>query len=244
MSSTKTVAFEVCVETPQGIAACQGLADRIELCSGLDLGGLTPSHGLMRLAKDSGIETHVLIRPRAGDFSMSQHDLAVASADIAAVREMGLQGVVIGAVKNDALDTDAIATMIDAAEGLDLTLHRAFDVVADRTAALEQAIDLGFRRVLTSGGSPTAPDGAKEIQRLYTQSKGRIEIMAGSGISPTNLHRLLEETKCDAIHASCTSHRNIQHDYEWMGFGSAARHTDPEKVRMIAKALQTQKVNA
>ncbi|MEL6641228.1 MAG: copper homeostasis protein CutC [Pseudomonadota bacterium] len=238
MQSTRRVAFEVCVETPHGIMACEGYADRIELCCALDLGGLTPSYGLMRQAKESGIETHVLIRPRAGSFEISEAELAVAMADIAAVKDLGLQGVVIGAIRDDALDLKILDKMVTAAKGLNLTLHRAFDLIPDRSAALEQAIDLGFHRILTSGGCATAIEGWEEIQKLCEQASGRIEIMAGAGISPANVATLRDKTGCDAIHASCTSSYPLPNAYQEKGFGRVSRRTDQDKLRQILAALR------
>ena len=119
----------------------------------------------MDLARESGLETHVLIRPSSGDFEMSATDLKVAILDIQRARSLGLDGVVIGATKEGLLDLSALRSLIEAAEDMTLTLHRAFDVVADQLKALEQAIDLGFHRILTSGAAKTAPEGTKQCGR-------------------------------------------------------------------------------
>jgi len=131
MSPPKNFTLEVCVETAGGLEACKGIVDRIELCTGLEVGGLTPSAGLMIAARESGLETHVLIRPRTGDFELSSQDLAVALNDIRAVKDAGLHGVVIGATKGAILDLGVLKELIAAADGLCITLHRAFDTVTD-----------------------------------------------------------------------------------------------------------------
>lgn len=231
--------FEVCVETAQGLDACKGLADRIELCSALDIGGLTPSAGLMQAAKDSGIETHVLIRPTGGTFEMPSEDLAVALSDIEKVRSYGLHGVVIGATKEGQLDLVALREMADAADGLTLTLHRAFDVVEDQSAALEHAIELGFRRILTSGGAKAAPLGIDRLKHLSAQSRSRIEIMAGGGITPENVQGILTETGVDAVHSSCTTQVPMSPDLVQKGFGDFERLADRAAVVAMAKLVKS-----
>lgn len=147
--------LEVCVADPQSLAAAiEGGAERIELCSALELGGLTPLPGLMALAAASGVETFALVRPRSGDFVFDSRDLDAMLRDIAAVRQSGLAGVVLGANHPDGtLDHATLARLLDEAEGLGTTLHRAIDLVPDFAEATETAIALGFDRILTSGGA-------------------------------------------------------------------------------------------
>lgn len=242
MPPNSAYTFEICVDTAESLAAAAPFADRIELCTGLDIGGLTPDHGLMTLAAQSGIETHVLIRGRSGDFTMGPEDLAAACASIGAVRQLGLHGVVIGAEKSGALDLEALGRLVAAAEGLVLTLHRVIDIVDDPLAALETAISLGFDRILTSGGAATAPQGAEGLQRLHDAARGRIEIMAGGGIKSSNLPELMRATTVTSFHASCSKSSVLDARYTSFGFGSHRRAFDGEEAARIAQILQVPSV--
>lgn len=240
MPPNKPIDLEICVETAQGIAAAQGQADRIELCSGLGVGGLTPSLGLMEMARDSGLETHVLIRPRSGDFEMDARDLELCLKDISTVRDCGLHGVVIGAVRDQALDKDALSTMCAAAEGLVVTLHRAIDVVADPLQALDIAVDLGMARILTSGGAENAVLGRAVLAELCSHAAGRIDIMAGGGITPGNVAALLADADIDAIHASCGRKILLPDAYGAKGFGATRNVTDSATIKALAAAISAQ----
>lgn len=200
-----SVLLEVCVDSAEGLeAAVQGSAGRIELCSALDVGGLTPSRGLMALAAKAPVPVYAMIRPRAGSFVFGPADREVMLADIDAARESGLAGVVLGASRTDGtLDVDLLRMQTERARGMGLTLHRAFDLVPDPFEALEQAIDLGFERILTSGLSVKAPDGVGVLLSLVERAAGRISIMPGSGITPANVAGIVRETKVAEVHASC-----------------------------------------
>jgi copper homeostasis protein len=146
-----------------------------------------------------------MIRPRAGDFVWSAGDLAVMRGDIDMARRAGLAGVVLGASLPDGrLDRDGLAGLVSHADGLGLTLHRAFDLVPDWTEAIAIAIELGFERVLTSGGRTTAVEGVDELERLMTLAAGRISIMPGSGINPQTIGTLIPRLPVGEIHASCS----------------------------------------
>jgi len=196
--------LEVCVDGAAGLtAALAGGADRIELCSALALSGLTPSPGLMRLAGQLSKPAYAMIRPRPGDFCFSPAEIDVMRADIDAARAAGLPGVVLGASRpTGELDADALAVLVPHARGLGLTLHRAFDVAPDLEAALETAIDLGFERVLTSGGETSAIAGGGRLRDLVARAAGRISIMAGSGVTPANVQALVEQTGVREVHGS------------------------------------------
>lgn len=198
--------LEVCVDDPAGLAAAvEGGADRIELCSALTVGGLTPSHGFMAHAARSPIPAHALIRPRTGDFVFTTDDVRVMLDDVRAARSAGLAGVVIGALRSDGqLDVAALETLVAAAEGMDLTLDRAFDLAADREEALETAIRLGFSRILTSGGAKTAFEGLPRVERLARRAAGRISIMPGAGVRPETAEALLTLSGVFELHASCS----------------------------------------
>ncbi|RYC17274.1 copper homeostasis protein CutC [Ciceribacter ferrooxidans] len=199
--------LEVCVDDPAGLAAAiEGGADRLELCSALTVGGLTPSHGLMAHAAGSPVPVYALIRPRTGDFVFTTDDLSVMVDDVRAARSVGLAGVVIGALRSDGqLDVAALETLVAAAEGMDLTLDRAFDLAADQEEELETAVRLGFSRILTSGGATTAIEGLPRLERLARRAAGRISIMPGAGVRPETVDRLLSLPGVFELHASCSA---------------------------------------
>ena len=241
-TSTKNLSalLEVCVDDVAGLeAAVDGGADRVELCSALALGGLTPSLGLMDVAGTFDIPCNAMIRPRGGDFVYSEEEIDVMLADIGAARTAGLAGVVLGASLPDGrLDRMVLQMLVKAAEGLDMTLHRAFDLVPNIPDAVEVAVELGFSRILTSGAEKTAMDGLSGLKQAAEAAKGRISIMPGSGVSAANASALLA-LKVTELHASCSvpleTGSGKLHDF---GFQSAgARRTDADKVRALKDAI-------
>jgi copper homeostasis protein len=235
-----TVRLEVCVDTAEGLnAAVSGGADRIELCSALELGGLTPSLGLMRRAAASGCPTYAMIRPRAGDFLFGSADVDLMVDDIDAARHCGLAGVVLGASAADgSLDVDLLEGLLDRAKGMGVTLHRAFDLVPDRNAALEAAIGLGFERVLTSGASVTALDGAAVLAELVAQAGTRLSVMAGGGVNAGNVAAVIAASGVHEIHASCRGPAVREHraDRIAMALGSK-QDTQRDLVATMVDAL-------
>lgn len=197
--------LEICVDDTSGLkAAIRGGADRIELCAALILGGLTPGPGLIAAAERAGIPVFAMIRPRAGGFVYSDDEVESALDDIAAIRRANLAGIVFGATHPDGqLDRDVIGRIRDAAGDLPIVLHRAFDLSPQLSQGLETAIDLGFCRILTSGGAPTANQGRDALAALVAQADGRIEIMAGGGVSAENAADLLG-AGVHALHGSCS----------------------------------------
>lgn len=197
--------FEICAPNIQSaITAQRAGAHRIELCSALDGGGLTPSPGLIRAAKQTlSIPVHVLIRPREGNFLYDREELAIMLDDIRFCREAGVAGVVIGALNDaGALDLPKMKAMVDAAAGMDLTCHRAFDYAQNPFAVLEQLIDLGIRRILTSGQAGSAYEGRDFLAQLVEKAKGRIMIMPGAGISAGNIREIATTTGATEFHFS------------------------------------------
>lgn len=234
------ILLEVCVEDASGLAAAiRGGAGRIELCSALALGGLTPSPGLMSEAARAPVPVMALIRPRAGDFVWSTEDLRQMKADIAAARAAGLAGVVLGASRPDGrLDEWMLATLLAEAEGMDTTLHRCFDLTPDKSQALETAVSLGFRRILTSGGAPTAPEGAATLAQLMDQAAGRVALLPGSGIRPETLPALAH-LPLREIHASCSMPVAEGAAIAAFGFGPPERRiTSEPAVRALKAALR------
>ena len=232
------VKIEVCVDTSASLAAAvQGGADRVELCSALALGGLTPSAGFMAEAGHLPVPVFAMIRPRAGDFVFSSAEVAQMETDIATARQHGLAGVVLGASLPDGrLDAATLTRLLRAADGLQATLHRAFDLTPDQPAALETAIELGFGCILTSGGALTAVEGAAPIKALITQAAERIVIMPGSGVSAANAAGFMA-MGADWLHASCTAPTPTPDRAAAMGFGPALeRRTDPDLVRALRQS--------
>lgn len=196
--------LEVCCGDLQSVcAAIEGGAHRVELCEALELDGLTPSEAMMESAIGMGIPVQVLIRVREGDFVYNKEEVCKMQHDIRIARELGAAGVVIGALMPDgSIDEDAIHRMMDEAEGLSVTFHRAFDVCRNPKEALEKIISLGCHRLLTSGQAPTAEQGIPMLKKLVGQADGRIVIMPGAGVNPQNVSRILEETGAIEIHGS------------------------------------------
>jgi len=195
--------FEVCaVNIQSALAAQRAAAHRIELCSALDVGGLTPSLGLIRAAvRALEIPVHVLIRPREGDFCYSDLELEIMLEDIRLCREAGAAGVVVGALTAEGfLDLPKMKTMKDAAEGLEATCHRAFDFTPDPAEALEQLIAMGFGRVLSSGQSDSAFEGRFLLRKWVQQANGRIAVMPGAGINFENIKEIVTATGAKDIH--------------------------------------------
>jgi len=202
-----------CCDIASVLAAKEGGASRIELCSGLSEGGLTPSFGLILSAIESGIENiNVLIRPRPGDFLYSDTELSLMENDIRNSITAGVNGIVIGVLTPEGdIDKDAMRRLIDVArntarekglEKLNITFHRAFDVSRDPVASLEDIIELGCDCLLTSGAAPSAIRGIPQISKLVDKANGRISIMAGSGINPSNAAEIIAATGVNAIHAT------------------------------------------
>lgn len=196
--------LEVCVDSMESVReAVRGGADRLELCANLIIGGTTPSPFLIREAAKLGVPVNVLIRPRFGDFLFKEEEKQEQLEQIRQLKALGASGAVVGALNADGtLDTEFLAECRKAAEGLHLTLHRAFDVCADAEMALEQAVELGFDTILTSGQKATAVEGEQLIVKLVRQAKGRITIMPGSGVNARNIAALYEKTGAEAFHLS------------------------------------------
>ncbi|MEU6740184.1 copper homeostasis protein CutC [Streptosporangium sandarakinum] len=211
--------YEICIDSTAGaLAAEQAGADRVELCSALFDGGLTPTLGTVEatLAAVSSIRVHVIIRPRGGDFIYDEHEIAAMERDVATIRDAGAQGVVIGALTpSGEVDTEVAKRLIGAAGDLSVTFHRAFDMTADPFAALETLAGLGVDRVLTSGQDTTALEGAPLIASLVERAGDRLVVMPGGGITPRNVGRVVEATGAREIHfaalvdaPSPATHRN------------------------------------
>lgn len=197
--------LEICVgDWDSFLAARAGGADRVELCSGLGEGGVTPSIGLIRAAcRAGGVKVHVLIRPRGGDFLYTDEEAAFMEDDVRRAVDAGADGVVVGSLTADGdIDTGQLGRWIEAAQGRSVTFHRAFDMCRDPEKALETLIDCGCDRLLTSGQAATAADGLPLLSRLVTLAAGRLAVMPGCGVKASNAARILSESGADELHAS------------------------------------------
>ncbi len=203
--------LEVCCGDIQSArAAAQGGAQRIELCAALEADGLTPSAGLIAEARRiAGLRLHVLIRPREGNFAYDDEEFCIMESDIHMARQLGADGVVIGALTPERdIDVEHCRALMRAAEGMQVTFHRAFDQCRNPQEALEQIIGLGCHRLLTSGQCRTAVEGIPLLRSLVEQSQGRIIIMPGAGVNPDNAQMILQQTGAIEIHGSL---RSLQH---------------------------------
>ena len=197
--------LEICAGSVESaIAARDGGAQRIELCAALEVGGVTPSAGLIAQArKIEGLTLNVIIRPRGGDFLYNEYEAACMEHDIRTCKQLGVDGVVIGALTAQGdIDTTLCKRLIEAAEGMSITFHRAFDMCRDPHKALEELIEMGCDRVLTSGQASTAQAGVTLLRELVEQANGRIIIMPGCGVNSNNAAVILQATGAQEIHAS------------------------------------------
>ena len=198
--------LELCIESLAGVEAAKKYGiKRVELCSALDLGGLTPSYGLIqRCAAHKEVETHVMIRPRPGDFIYTIPEKQLMLMDIMAAGSAGAKGVVFGILNEvGGIDVPAMQEMTDFARkmGLEVTFHRAFDTVADPRTSMEDLVNIGCTRILTSGGERRAIDGIRNISEYVIWAADRIQIMAGAGVDSSNAPEL-SATGVSALHFS------------------------------------------
>ena len=200
-----SVLIEICVDSVESaLAAERGGAQRIELCGDLLEGGTTPSAGLIGTVREKvGIGLHVIVRPRGGDFCYTADEFESMKRDVLTAKQLGADGVVFGILKEDGqVDTARTRGLVELAHPLSTTFHRAFDMSADLTQALEDVLHAGVRRVLTSGGGQYAEDGVKAIATLVASAKNRIAVMVGGGIRETNVRRIIAATGAREIHAN------------------------------------------
>ena len=242
--------IEICAPSYESaLAAQRGGAARIELCSELDAGGVTPSFGLIQGVRAAlAIAVNVLVRPRSGDFLYSSYEVETVTRDIDICAKAGVQGVVVGALTADAkVDRTAAAEWLKEARrhGLSTTFHRAIDCADNIFDALEEVASLGYDRVLTSGGCPTAWEGRETIARMQAMMANRtgsarkpLTIMPGSGINPDNIRELAMLTGVSELHFSAT----VRHKSGMRVLGGIAKeeavvHSDESIIRRAITAL-------
>jgi len=205
---TSSILLEISVETAgAAVAAERGGAQRVELCTQLRLGGLTPGEELMGFVRESvRVPIFAMIRPRAGNFVYSPEELAQMLRDIAAAQRVGMGGIVLGVLTRDhQVDVERTRELVMAAQPLPVTFHRAFDDVADLDAALEEVIETGAARILTSGGAPTAPDGIEKLARLLAAAKERVIVLPGGGINASNVVHVARQSGARELHSGLGS---------------------------------------
>ena len=240
---------EICVESLDGALAAQSAgAHRIELCSSLSEGGLTPSAGLIQhIRKNIHLPIHAMIRPRRGDFVYSPAELDTMIIDIAHAKQQGVDGIVLGLLNpNGTINTDHIKNLIQIAHPLSITFHRAFDLTCDPIEALDTLISLGVDRILTSGLEPSTEQGLNTIQKLITHAQDRITIMPGGGINEHNAKTIVQKTNAKEIHFSGRTQIEspMRHRNEKLAFSSPSQSeythniTNADRIRAIIQATK------
>ncbi|HTD93452.1 MAG TPA: copper homeostasis protein CutC [Chitinophagaceae bacterium] len=223
-------------------AAVAGGADRIELCAGLSEGGITPSPGHIRNCRESfNTSIYTIIRPRGGDFLYSGEEFDIMLQDVIFCKQVGCDGIVTGLLHKDgSIDVSRTAALVDAAYPLGVTFHRAFDRCADPFRAMEELIDIGCERILTSGLQTVAMEGAALIAKLNDSAANRIIIMPGSGVRKENIGELAALTGCVEFHSSLRRSAASEMNFIQPPFAGADYlnpSIDPEEVRKLRSAL-------
>jgi len=216
-----SVLVEAAVESlDDALAACDGGADRLELCADLRVGGTTPSEQLIEQVIDRvDVPVFVMIRPRGGSFLYTAHELDTMRRGIELARELQADGVVLGVLDaRNEVDVYRCRDLIDIADEMPVTFHRAFDRVVHQQRALESLIELGVERVLTSGGADTAQGGIDVLRDLLDEANGQITILAGGGVRDNNVAEIVRETGVAEVHLRCEG--------------------DAERVRRVKNALE------
>jgi copper homeostasis protein len=250
MLMPEQLTLEICIDSvASALVAEQGGAQRVELCDYLAGGGTTPSAGMIAVVRKSiEIGLHVLIRPRRGDFLYSAAEIEIMKRDIQVCRDLGADGVVIGALTKDGnIDTAITQELIEEAGPLSITFHRAFDLTPDPIRALDDLLQLQVHRLLTSGQQETALQGAGLIRELNERAAGKLIVMPGGGVTPANVHELVSRTGVREVHASVRrsveSGMTFRKDYPPMSSNRVLSEfeqlvADVEQVRAIREVFE------
>lgn len=238
--------FEVCANSVESCLSAQAAgAHRVELCAGIPEGGTTPSHGDIILSRKllTSTRLHVIIRPRGGDFLYSPLEQSIMLADIEHARRLGANGLVFGCLTSTGdIDIPLMRTLMEAAQGIPVTFHRAFDVCQNPLKALKELIALGCRRILTSGQQPTAEQGIPLLKELQQRADGRISIMAGCGVNEGNIAHIAHETGITEFHFSAREEQAslMRHRNEAVSMGGTV-HIDEysRPITTVAKVRRT-----
>jgi copper homeostasis protein len=234
--------LEVCVDSVESaVAAEQGGAERVELCSDLEHGGITPSIGLIRSVREKvSLKLHVMIRPRAGDFCYSDPEFEVMKRDIQEIKKSGADGLVFGILSDDrTIDSPRTSILLDLGRPLSVTFHRAFDETVDLVAALRELVKLGADRVLTSGGKASVEAGISSLAEFVRKSGTSIGILAGGGITHENVVEVVKKTGIEEVHVrSSVSTIRVESPSHPTLFHSSNMVIDASKVRRMVETLQ------
>ncbi len=236
-----SIKIELCAASIEAIEIAKKLnIDRIELCQDLEQGGLTPSAGLIQYAISKDIETHVLIRPRAGGFHYSEMELEVILNDIIISKKLGVKGIVVGVLKaNFELDISALQKIKAVSEGLELTFHRAFDESINWKKSIDALIELGFNRILTSGFASNVEIGFENLKRMVEFAENQIEIMPGGGINAANIAKIINEISPKSIHFSGTVKSILDEDSL---FSETILKVEEKRVERILDCIKKQPI--
>jgi copper homeostasis protein len=240
--------LEICSFNIQSaLIAQQAGAHRVELCADPADGGTTPSLGTIKTAREKlHIQLYPIIRPRGGDFLFNDEEFEIMMNDVALCKQIGCDGVVIGLLQQDGtIDKKRSAKLVELAYPLGVTFHRAFDWAANPFDAMEEIIDIGCERILTSGQKPTAPDGAAMIDELIKQAGGRIIIMPGSGVRASTIIPLAEKTNAQEFHTSArtSAKSNMQFTNTNMEEEQRTVMADQQEIEQIIHLLSAYKPN-
>jgi copper homeostasis protein len=235
---SRNVLLEISLDSVvSAIAAEKGGAARVELCSNLAEGGITPDAGLIKLTRKSVfIPLFIIIRPRPGDFSYSDSEFEIMKRDIILAKKLGAEGVVVGILRADGtIDIDRMKTSIQLARPMQVTFHRAFDIASDPFSALDDLIRLGIERLLTSGQCKSAFEGMQLIAELGARANNRITIMPGCGIHRGNIQAIRKKTGAAEFHIGTAAHAK-QDGGGRLQFGSNGA-VDAAKVKELVDLL-------
>lgn len=237
--------LEICANSIFSAKQAQlGGASRVELCQNLENGGTTPSYGQIKLTRKAlQIEIHVLIRPRTGDFLYTEDEFNEILEDIQYCKQSGCDGVVIGILKADGtVDKERMQILVDSAKPMCVVFHRAFDRCKDPQVALEDIIELGCDRILTSGQQNTALQGKGFLKTLIQQANGRIEVMPGAGVDATNVKEILIYTGANSIHSSAKVVEKSKMEFQIQsvtGMDEDEIYSDQQKVSEIVEQIKS-----
>lgn len=229
---------ELCAASIEAIQLAKELNfDRIELCQNLEQGGMTPSPGLIDYALAYGVETHVLIRPRPGGFRYNQDEIEIILRDILESRNMGAHGVVIGVLNEyGVIDEKTIELMVKKAGDMHVTFHRAFDDIFEYEKSIDLLVNLGVKRILSSGLGSNVDLGLENLKSMVQYANERIEIMPGGGINQNNIKKIITEVQPTSIHFSGTKKHLLD---EGSRFSETILKVDRDKVSRLMEVIKS-----
>lgn len=227
---------ELCASTVQALIEAQKLGvDRVELCSCLEQGGLTPSMGFVEFALDLGLECHVLLRPRAGGFVYSPAEFALILQDLSVLSNTSVKGIVVGALTSkNQVDREALIEIRNRWTKT-ITFHRAFDDLVEWESDLSWLLSIGVDRVLSSGIAHSVETGIPILQKMMKLANGKMEIMAGGGVNLSNISKIIEKVTPDAVHFSATNKQPMD---EGSKFSDIQWVFDPIKAKKLVEACR------